>query len=73
MEKLINSNYKKPEFKFEQPKFKISDNVLDGLKNINELDKDHPCRKFVVVERSPSSSTAALYYTDDFGSLANIN
>jgi hypothetical protein len=66
-----NSNYKKPEFKFEQPKFNISDDVLDGLKNINELDKDHPCRKFVEDRKIPEQFYSVLYYTDDFGSLAN--
>jgi hypothetical protein len=65
-----NSNYKKPEFKFEQPKFNISDNVLDGLKNINELEEDHPCRKFVENRKIPQEFYSVLYYTDDFGALA---
>lgn len=65
-----HSNYKKPEFKFEQPKFKISDNVLDGLKKIDELDQNHPCRKFVESRKIPEEFYSVLYYTDDFGSLA---
>jgi hypothetical protein len=66
-----NSNYKKPEFKFEQPKFNIFDNVLDGLKTIDELDEDHPCRKFVMSRKLPQQFYSVLYYTDDFGSLAS--
>ena len=65
-----HSNFKKPQFRFETPKFKITDNVLAGLKNMNQLNDDHKCKKFVKDRLIPIEFYDVLYYTEDFASIA---
>lgn len=61
-----HSNYQKPEFEFEQPKFQV-----DGeLQKLSELDSTHPAVEFCVKRRIPEESWDRLYYTDDFSKFA---
>lgn len=61
-----HSNYKKPEFEFEQPQFTDS----GELQKIEGLDEAHPAVQFCLKRRIPRDKWNRLYYTDDFSKFA---
>lgn len=61
------SNYKKPKIKFEKPTFKTKQYNQIA---VNELQDDHPCKKYVISRKIPSEEFGNLFYTDNFAELA---
>ena len=60
----------KPEFEFEPVKFKDT-TILDKLKKISDLEKDHPARLYCVNRKIPEKYFDILYLTDKFMTLVN--
>ncbi len=50
-----------------KPKFKKKDKVLDELKCLSDLPKEHPAVKFADMRQIPRQHFPLLYFTDDFG------
>lgn len=61
------SNYKKPEFKMEPPKFSKTNGELQS---VTELSKTHPAVVFVRSRKIPEEKWNRLFYTDDFAKFA---
>jgi transcription elongation factor Elf1 len=59
-----NHNYKKPEIKFEVPKFKTK--TVINLPKISSLQEDHLAVKYCSSRMLPKSSYDNLYYCEDF-------
>lgn len=63
------SQTKSPEFKFEKPNF--SKKSFD-LQSIDELDEEHPAKKYLMVERNiPKKYFKDLYYCENFKEWTN--
>src|SRR6056300_1392926 len=60
----------KPEFEFEPVKFKDM-TILDKLKKISDLEKDHPARLYCVNRKIRETYFDILYLTDKFMTLVN--
>jgi hypothetical protein len=59
-------------FKFasKKPEFKKKDVVLNTIKCIKDLPKDHVAVKFANIRKIPKQHWGLLYYAEDFGSFA---
>ena len=57
----------------QKPKFKRKDKVLDDLKCLTELPKNHPAVRFADMRQIPKQHFPLLYFTDDFGSFVKHN
>ena len=60
-----NSNYPKPEFKFEKPVFRMD---MGSAQRLDSLDSNHMCVSYVRGRKIPQSSYSRLYYVDSFDS-----
>jgi hypothetical protein len=66
-----NSNYKKPEFSFDSPKFKPNNELLQTIDCVESLSADHFCRQFVEKRKIPSIHYKNLYFTNNFAKFAH--
>jgi len=66
-----NSNYKKPEFTFDTPKFKPNNDLLESIICVDNLESDHPCREFVERRKIPDIHYKNLYFTENFAKFAH--
>lgn len=56
-----------------KPKFKKKDKVLDELKCLADLPKEHPAVQFADMRQIPRQHFPLLYFTNDFGSFVRHN
>lgn len=61
-----HSNFKKPTFHFEQPKFKTEQKLDIGLPCLTELDDDHYCKAYVKSRSINPNKYKYLYFAQDF-------
>jgi len=59
-----NSNYTKPEFKFERPVFKKKNKI--NLQSIDLLEDEHYAKQYVMKRKLPTDSLNKLYFAQDF-------
>jgi hypothetical protein len=58
------SNTPSPKFNFEKPKFNKT--IFSNLQTIEQLDKEHPARKYLEGRKIPKKFLPKLYYTENF-------